>query len=59
MIGRRLGNASEGRWQDRTVVTWRSVSRHDIDSRRLRAELPEVAEEYDRVTTYRSLRLKA
>src|SRR5262252_9029275 len=58
MIARRLGDAAEGHYQDRTVVTWRSVTRHDIDGKRLRADLPEVAQEYDKVTSYRTLRLK-
>jgi putative phage-type endonuclease len=59
IIARRLGNAAEGRFGDRVLVTWRSMSRRDIDGKRLRHDLPEVAEEYGKTTKYRTLRLKA
>lgn len=39
----------------RTVAAWKASVRHDIDSRRLRAELPDVAAEYDRETVVRRL----
>ena len=59
IIARRLGKAAEGRFQDRTVVTWRATSRRTIDGKRLRTDLPEVAEEYGKTTSYRTLRLKS
>jgi predicted phage-related endonuclease len=58
MIARRLGEAAEGRYDGRTMVTWRQVTRTDIDRKRLRSDHPELAKKYATSTKYRALRLK-
>jgi predicted phage-related endonuclease len=58
MIGHALGDAAEGRHDDATVVTWRSVTRHGVDQKRLRAEHPEIAKELTTETKYRRLMVK-
>jgi putative phage-type endonuclease len=40
------------------VATYKSSTRGSIDAKRLRTELPEVAERFTRTTSYRSLRIK-
>lgn len=57
MIGHHLGSAAEGRHDGRVVVTWRQVTRNDLDVRRLRAEHPELARDFSSPTRYRQLRL--
>lgn len=53
-----LGDASEGTIDDRVVCTWRAVTTHTIDAKRLRADLPHVADAYSRASTSRRLLLK-
>ncbi len=57
MIGHCLGEAAEGTYDGRRIVTWRSVTRAGIDVKRLRSERPEIADDYRQDSTYRQLRL--
>jgi predicted phage-related endonuclease len=57
MIGHRLGDAAEGHYDGRTIVTWRSITRHVIDAKRLRVEHPDIATEFTTESTYRQLRM--
>lgn len=41
-----------------TAYTWRAASRSTLDAKRLRAEHPEIAAEFARSTTYRTLSVK-
>lgn len=41
-----------------TAYTWRAASRSTLDAKRLRAEHPEIAAEFSRSTTYRTLSVK-
>ena len=58
MIAHRLGDAAEGTHNGRTIVSWRSTTRHNVDIKRLRADHPTMAKEYSTATTFRTLRLK-
>jgi putative phage-type endonuclease len=58
MLTNTLGEASEGTLDGELVCTWRAVTTHTIDGKRLREELPNVAAEYGRATTARRLLLK-
>jgi putative phage-type endonuclease len=57
MVARKLGDAAEGHFDGRTLVTWRSVTRTTIDAKRLRVSLPDVAKEFSSTSTYRQLRM--
>jgi putative phage-type endonuclease len=57
MIGVRLGDAGEGVYGGRPVVTWRTITRRVIDAKRLRLEQPEIATTYERPSKSRVLRL--
>ena len=52
-----LGEHTEGVVGGDTIVTYRQQSRRDIDAKRLREELPEIAAAYERTSTYRVMRL--
>ena len=41
-----------------TAYTWKAASRSTLDAKRLRAEHPEIAAEFSRSTTYRTLSVK-
>lgn len=56
-IACQLGNAAEGTYDGRRVVTWRSVTRTGVDVKRLRREQPEIVDCYRQDYTYRQLRL--
>lgn len=56
-IGAHLGQAAEGRYDGSPVVTWRCTSRVLVDVERLRTARPDVAINYRKTSTYRSLRL--
>jgi putative phage-type endonuclease len=53
-----LGEAEEGRLDGQTVVTWKATKRRDIDTRRLREDLPDVAARYERVSQVRRFVVK-
>jgi putative phage-type endonuclease len=57
MIGHRLGEAAEGIYDGRPVVTWRTITRRVIDAKRLRAEHPDIATTYERPSASRVMRL--
>lgn len=57
LIAHRLGDAAEGHHDGKRVCTWRSVTRHNIDGKKLRATHPDIAAECMTETTYRQLRL--
>jgi putative phage-type endonuclease len=57
MIAHRLGDAAEGMHEGRLLCTWRAVTRHDLDRKKLRAEHPDIAQECATTTTYRQLRM--
>jgi putative phage-type endonuclease len=48
-----LGQAEVGLLGGAEVVTWRAYERRDLDTARLRAEMPDVAERYARTSTVR------
>ncbi len=53
-----MGDAEAGDYGDASrLLTYFSQSRRDLDSKRLRAELPEIAAEYERTSEYRVARL--
>jgi len=52
-----LGRAEVGLLSGAAVVTWRSYERQDVDTKRLRADMPDVAERYTRTTTVRRFAL--
>jgi predicted phage-related endonuclease len=56
MIGHRLGDAAEGRYDGHTIVTWRQTTRTTIDAKRLRFEHPDIANDCTTTSTYRQLR---
>jgi putative phage-type endonuclease len=58
MLTNFIGEASEAMLDGVTVATWRAVTTRTIDAKRLRADLPHVADEYVRATTSRRLLLK-
>lgn len=58
MLKSKLATAAEGFLEGQLVVTWRSHKHHDIDGKRLRADMPHVADEYTRTNTRRPLVLK-
>ena len=41
-----------------TAYTWKAASRSTLDTKRLKAEHPEIAAEFARSTTYRTLSVK-
>lgn len=51
-----LGNREKGN-ADRWRVSWKSISRSSIDSKRLKAEMPEIASKYMRTSDARTLRI--
>jgi putative phage-type endonuclease len=53
-----LGDATDGTIDGELVVTARVVHQSDIDTKRLRAERPEIASEYAKPRTYRKVLLK-
>ena len=58
MVAHRLGDAAVGTVDGNPVVTWRSITRMDLDRKALRADHPDLARAYSHPTTYRQLRLK-
>jgi len=56
-IMRMLGDAEVGKVDDRKVVTWKTQQRSTIDSKRLKAEMPEVAEQFSKTSSTRVLRI--
>lgn len=40
------------------IITWKSQNRTSIDTKRLKAELPEIAEKYSKISTYRTFKVK-
>lgn len=56
-IMRMLGEAEIGLIDDKRVVTWKGQNRTTIDSKRLKAELPDIAEQYAKTSTTRVLRI--
>ena len=56
-IMRALGEAEVGTLAGRRVVTWKPQSRTTIDSKALKAEMPEVAERYSKTSSTRILRI--
>jgi predicted phage-related endonuclease len=57
MIGQRIGEAAEGWHDERLVATFRTTTRTGVDTKRLRAERPDVFTAFRTETTYRTLRL--
>ena len=49
---------NEAGFTDSFKVTWKPQTRNSIDSKRLKEELPEIAEEYTQTSTTRVLRIK-
>jgi putative phage-type endonuclease len=58
MILYELGDATKGTIDGRLVVQQSVVHAHDLDTKRLRAERPEIASEYAKPRTYRKVLLK-
>jgi predicted phage-related endonuclease len=52
-----LGDAASGRWDGQEVVTWRAVTRHNLDGNRLRKEQPDTYRSYLVESAYRTMRL--
>lgn len=48
-----IGDCEAATVDGRTVATWKASERHDIDSKRLRQEQPDIAAAYERVTVVR------
>lgn len=40
------------------MITWKSQNRTSIDTKRLKSELPEIAEKYSKISTYRTFKVK-
>ena len=59
LIARALGDAAEGFYDGRLVVTWREQTSHRVDVARLKIDHPNLAGEYTVSTTARYLRLKS
>jgi predicted phage-related endonuclease len=57
LIGEVLGNAQAGTVNGDQIVVYRSSTRRTIDARALRAEHPDIADEYTKSKTFRSLRV--
>jgi putative phage-type endonuclease len=57
MIGHRLGEAAEGVYEGKPLVTWRTITRRVIDAKRLRSEHPDIASSYERPSSSRVMRL--
>jgi putative phage-type endonuclease len=56
-IAAALGDAASGVWEGNEIITWRSVTRHNIDGSRLRKEQPETYRDYLIEASYRTMRL--
>ena len=52
-----LGASAAGLWQGRPVITWKTQTRSTINVKRIRSELPEIAEDYTDTSTVRVMRL--
>lgn len=50
-----LGEYEEGRLDNGQVVKWKRIEKQIIDTKRLRAEKPEIYGEYSNITSYRTL----
>lgn len=55
----RMGSATEAFIGDRLIATWRPQERRTIDSKKLRAERPDIAGDYTKITTSRVFRQKS
>lgn len=53
-----LGAAEEGALGGRVIVTWKGFERKDLDTKRLRAEAPDMAERFTRTTIVRRFAVK-
>jgi len=42
----------------KTIATWKSITSNRLDTKKLKAEQPEIAKEYTHTSTYRTLRIK-
>ena len=56
-IMRALGDAEIGLLAGKKVVTWKPQSRTTIDSKALKAEMPEVAKRFSKTSSSRVLRI--
>jgi predicted phage-related endonuclease len=54
-----LGDAASGMWEGTEIVTWRSVTRHNLDANRLRKEQPDIHHQYLLESSYRAMRVIA
>jgi predicted phage-related endonuclease len=57
VIAAALGDAASGIWEGNEIVSWRSVTRHNLDGTRLRKEQPETYRDYLVEASYRTMRL--
>ena len=39
------------------VITWKPITKIDVDTKRLKAEKPEIADEFQKITTYRRINI--
>jgi putative phage-type endonuclease len=53
-----MGDCVELRYGDRTLATWKAQTAARVDTRRLKAERPDIADEYTNTTTTRVFRVK-
>ena len=53
-----MGQATEAMCRGRHIATWRLGERGEIDTKRLAAELPEIAQQYRKTTEVRTLRAR-
>lgn len=53
-----IGEAEVAYLDDKVAATWKMQTRTSVDSKRLKAELPEVYEKYLKTSSYRTLRVK-
>jgi putative phage-type endonuclease len=56
VVARLIADGEGARHEGRLIATWKSTARSSLDTKRLKADLPDVVEQYQREITVRTMR---